>query len=92
MNTAKGSPHSPAYSENELQCGTNKTCREEGEAPSPDSLLFWSWFIVCGVVLVGFVSNLIVISAICCMKRFHRSEIIALKFHSFKLNFVRLFL
>ena len=37
-----------------------------------DNLFLWSWFIVLGIVLAGLVSNLIVIHAICFVKRFHR--------------------
>ena len=76
MNAAHGSNrNSSIYYRNEPDCGTNETC-EESQAQAPDALFLWSWFIVAGVVLVGFVSNVIVIHAICFVKRFHRYIII----------------
>ena len=42
------------------------------EAEERAGLLLCSWVVVMGVVLVGFGSNLVVIHAICFVKRFHR--------------------
>ena len=62
---------------NELHCGVvSKTRVDEEEVHSADTLLLWSWFLVAAVVLLGFVSNLIVIHAVCCVKHFHRSKIV----------------
>ena len=60
----------------QLHCGMNGTCdKEERQVEAPDALFLWSWFVIAGVLLAALVSNLIVIHAICSVKRFHRSEI-----------------
>ena len=49
--------------------GANNT----SEAYIDDTLFIWSWFIVGSLAVVGLISNIIVIHAVCFVKRFRRS-------------------